>query len=184
MKRLLIQFLLASLSANLAVGLEQMYKINNLTVNTMANNPFTGDWSCEVFSPGDATACKVPIKKDLPDTMRVKGTFEFMGDEMVSFDLTVCEALEKESAKDGIREIGLPKGQFPTQCPVKAGMDYATSKHKIPKEKIPPGGVPDGDYSGEVHMYEPGKDPYASVYFEGVAFHELPKLPKHPGLGR
>ncbi|XP_057334093.1 uncharacterized protein LOC130673167 isoform X2 [Microplitis mediator] len=184
MKRLLIQFLLTALSANLAIGQELMIKFDKLTANNMANNPFTGDWSCEISSPGDIGSCKIPLKKDLPDTMRLKGNIDFEGSSVAEFDVTICEALENEEFANDILSHGIPKGQFPTQCPAIAGMDFEISKYKFPKEKLPPGGVPDGDFSGEIHMFEPSKDPYGTVRFEGKVFHELPELPKHPGLGR
>ncbi|XP_053595804.1 uncharacterized protein LOC103573730 isoform X2 [Microplitis demolitor] len=152
-----------------------------MTTNVVANNPFTGDWSCEISSPGDIASCKIPIKKDLPDTMRLKGNIGFMGNEIVEFDITLCEAFENEEFAKDLLNHGIPKGKFPQQCPAKAGMDYEISKYKFPKEKLPPVVIPDGDFSGDIHLYEPGKDPYATVHVEGKIFHELPKL---PGFGR
>ncbi|XP_057333595.1 uncharacterized protein LOC130672846 isoform X2 [Microplitis mediator] len=148
-----------------------MVKFDKLTANLVPNNPYFDNWSCEISSPGDIGSCKVPTKKDVPDTMRMKGNLEFGGSTIVDFDMTLCEAFENEFTKD-ILSHGIPKGQFPTQCPAKAGMDYEISKYKVPKEKLPPGGIPDGDFFGNIQMYEPGNDPYATVYFEGKAVHE------------
>ncbi|XP_057341523.1 uncharacterized protein LOC130678387 [Microplitis mediator] len=180
MKLQLIQFLLASLSANLAIGQEPIVTFDKITTTVVANNPFAGDWSCEISGSGEIGSCKIPMKKDLPDTMRMKGNIEFQGSEVVDFDVTVCEAFENEEVGKDILKHGIPKGEFPQQCPCKAGMDYEISNYKVPKEKIPPG-VPDGDFSADLYMYEPGKDPYGTVHIEGKISHELPKP---PGLGR
>ncbi|XP_053595808.1 uncharacterized protein LOC103573729 isoform X2 [Microplitis demolitor] len=162
-------------------GEKLMIKFDKLVSNFVANNPYFEDWSCSISSPGDIGSCKIPMKKDLPDTIRMKGNVEYAGSTVIKFDITFCEAFENEEFAKDILNHGIPKGKFPQQCPVKAGMDYEISKYKFPKEKLPPVGLPDGDFSGDIHLYEPGKDPYASVNFEGKVFNELPKI---PGFGR
>ncbi|XP_008551144.1 uncharacterized protein LOC103573734 [Microplitis demolitor] len=180
MKRLFIQFLLTILSTNVAFGQNPIITFEKVTTEVAANNPFFGDFSAEIHDPGDTASVKVPVKKDLPDTMRMKGIFEFDGASIAEFDITLCEAFENEEFAKDLLSHGIPKDKFPKKCPAMTGMDYELHKYKFQPEKLPPN-TPDGKFSGVISVYESDKDPYASVSFEGTISH---KLPQAPGFGR
>lgn len=48
-----------------------MLKFDKITSDVVANNPYFDDMSTEVSDSGDSVTVKFPVKKDLPDTIRV-----------------------------------------------------------------------------------------------------------------
>ncbi|XP_057334077.1 uncharacterized protein LOC130673161 [Microplitis mediator] len=170
MKHLLIQFLLTVLSVNLVIGQDAKVKLHKITVNTVANNPFFDDWSGEIFSPGDTVSIKSPVKKDLPENMRMSAVIQFDGNQVADVDTTVCEAFDDETLGKDILAKGIPDGEFPKSCPVKPGSNFEISKYIITKDKIPEG-APDGKIIADVTIYEPEKDPYVTIHVEGELTH-------------
>lgn len=46
-------------------------KVEKITIDIAPNNPYFGDVSSEIFSPGDIITLKMPIKTDFPESMKV-----------------------------------------------------------------------------------------------------------------
>ncbi|XP_057334076.1 uncharacterized protein LOC130673160 [Microplitis mediator] len=186
MKLLLIQFLLTLLSVNLVLGQGDPtteLKFTNVTI-TNVPNPYFGDWSAEILSPGDIVTIKSPVKKLIPlDIMMMGGVMEYEGVEFANFDILACDAFTDKAYGEDILKNGKPDGKFPNSCPVAPADYYEIYKYKVPKEKLPPG-VPNGKFSGVITVYEKDKDPaYVKIEFDGTLSHKLPGVPGGLGIG-
>ncbi|KAH0534324.1 uncharacterized protein LOC123267383 [Cotesia glomerata] len=183
MKLQSILLLSAILSTNLVLGNDPMAKIkvDKLIVNSFPN-PYYDKWTAEFYSPGDIISAKLPLKKDLPETIIMKFNLKFMGIPLPEVELSLCEALEDETYAKDVMERGLPVGEFPTKCPIKAGLEYEIFKYVISNEKIIPG-CPDGRFEVEIVLYEPGNDPLVTAHVEGDLLHTYPGLSGVPTFG-
>ncbi|KAH0534323.1 uncharacterized protein LOC123267384 [Cotesia glomerata] len=176
---------LSLLAAILSIGFVSgqdptaQFKFNVVTVKNVAGNPYFDDWSAVIHSP-ETISVKSPVKKELPDNMMMKVAVDFAGSDVAGLDILLCEAFEDETYGKNLLSYGIPKGVFPTFCPVKPGSNFELSKVKIGNDQIPPG-FPDGDIIADITMYEPGKDPYVTIHVEATLSHSVPGV---PGLGR
>ncbi|XP_074099736.1 uncharacterized protein LOC141527899 [Cotesia typhae] len=176
-----LSLLAAILSVGFVSGQDStaQFKMNTVTVKTVAGNPYFEDWSAVIDNP-NTVSIKTPVKKDMPDTMMLKASVEFGGSPLGELDILLCEAFKDATYGQDLLSHGLPKGAFPTACPAKPGSNFELSKLSIENDKIPPG-LPDGNVVADVTIYEPGKDPYVTIHVEGTLSHSLPGVPR---LGR
>ncbi|XP_044587916.1 uncharacterized protein LOC123267386 isoform X2 [Cotesia glomerata] len=118
MNSLIFGLLVAILSVNSAFSQEVQLKLKNLKTD-IASNPYFENWSGEVVND-NTLSIKTPVKKDLPEDMRLSAVIEFDGNVVGDSDMTVCEAFDDETIGKDLLAKGVPDGKFPKKCPVKA----------------------------------------------------------------
>ncbi|XP_057329138.1 uncharacterized protein LOC130669986 isoform X2 [Microplitis mediator] len=192
MKLLFIQLLSTILSVNAVFKPDPtaQIKFEEITLNIPPNNPYIGDMTVEIISPGDIFSVKFSIKKDFPENMKFSFSVEFEEVEVSKFDMFVCEAMDEKVKVKPVLERGLPVGKFPTGCPVKAGNDFEMREFQIQYDSIPPE-FPVGTFFTQIVIFEAGKDPYGTANVDWSFYHELsavtkipelPKIPEAPGI--
>ncbi|XP_011303318.1 uncharacterized protein [Fopius arisanus] len=136
------------------------------------DNPFFGKWEAQLHSSGQKLSLKMPVKQELPDSIRFKLEMTLDGDDLPEVEMSLCEAFDDDSIGKDITEHGAPDGQFPKECPIYAGDNLEIRDYTFPDDKIPPG-TQDGPLHSILRIFEEGKegDPIIIIESDGEITH-------------
>ncbi|XP_043278541.1 uncharacterized protein [Venturia canescens] len=149
--------------------------ILTITSSKLTNipNDYFDPWSIEIIKGKRSSRlnAKMPVKKELPESMQLRVMIQLEGEDPIEYVADACEAMSDEMVGRSFIRAGIPKNEYPQECPFTAG-DWGILNWDPPVHAIPPG-VPDGPVTGYVQIGEEGKEPYIDVVYEGVLSHDF-----------
>ncbi|XP_034944445.1 uncharacterized protein [Chelonus insularis] len=153
----------------------QRFIIQEVTVEVYPN-PYVTNVNVIINGQhNDTVTIKIPIHKELPNNIILSNYIVYNGEPIPPMKGELCNLFDDKVFAPSVLEAGVPRDEFPKQCPVLPNMNYTILNYAISPEEIPPG-LPDGTVITDIYVSLDGDDsnPLLTIHAESLLHTDVP----------